>query len=216
MRKTSPRAIELPQIPDEIKPLEELRLTNDSLHNAIHLTGADLRGVRAARWKLSEVRLSRVVFAESDCVAVSLQDVDIQQCDLASACWRAATWDRVRIAESRMVGFRCNEARLVDLTITGTLAKLAQFRFSEFRSVRFEDCDLEGADFYSADLRKAVFKNCNLNGVEFSAAKLQGADIRGSEIEGVSMQAESMQGMIVEPLQAVQLASAWGLVVKYD
>jgi len=216
MRRTTPRAIALPDLPADLQPWIGHGLADGLQLCATCVSDTDFSDALASRIIFSEVQLTRVKLHESEFIAMRLEDVEMNQCDLARACWRAADFNRVRISESRMVGFRCNESRFSDLAVLNSNAQLAQFRYSEFESVRFENCDLAGADFCGADLRNSVFAGCNLEEAQFSSAKLHGADIRGSAIEGISIQPESLRGMIVEPMQAVVLSSAFGLVVKYD
>jgi hypothetical protein len=45
-------------------------------------------------------------------------------------------------------------------------------------------------------------------------AKLAGTDLRGSIIDGLVVGAKELQGVIVDRLQAVQIAGLLGIVVK--
>ncbi|HEX5324640.1 MAG TPA: pentapeptide repeat-containing protein [Capsulimonadaceae bacterium] len=213
--------VDLPEIDSDLDPWPELEGSGPGFRDGeervrLALADGDLSGQRVKKLILDKIKLTRVNLGASEFAALNATDILLDTCDLANAEWRGASFLRLKIANSRMVGFRCNEAELTNLLVTDTSLRLAQFRFTKFERVRFEHCDLTGADFYSADLRKAVFLDCELTEAQFCGANLAGADIRGSRIEGLQILPEDLKGLIVEPTQAMLLATVVGLVIKYD
>lgn len=182
----------------------------------VDVADVDLSGQKARNVAFTEVRLTRVALRETDLPDFALSDVAFENCDMANAGWRRADLERVRIDGSRLVGFQCNEARLENVLIRDSNLQLAQIRFGHVKRVRFERCDLRKADFFSTEMENVVFDDCDLSETDFSLSKLAKVDIRTSRIEGVRLQREVFQSVSVTPIQAVQLASVFGLVVHYD
>ena len=89
-------------------------------------------------------------------------------------------------------------------------------RHARWKRAHFEGCDLSGADWNGADARGLVFQDCDLRGADFNFCQLQGADWRGCQTENISIDAPSLRGLIVEPMQAAQLARVLGLDVRWD
>jgi uncharacterized protein YjbI with pentapeptide repeats len=217
-----PYAVDLPQIADPFEPCPEFpagsigKLRDRHEFRNLSLTGVDFSGSQAENLIFDTVQLSNVNLSATELVDVRITDAIFDTCDFANSQWKELSCLRVKLTGCRITGMRCNESCLSSVLFSHTNLRLAQFRFAEFERVRFEHCDLAGADFYSADLRNAVFVDCELTEAQFCGAKLAGADIRGSRIEGLQIMPENLKGLIVDSLQAVLLSSVVGLVVKYD
>lgn len=146
-----------------------------------------------------------------------LMDVRFRDGDLSNAIWAQASLNRIVIGTCRLTGCRMNESQIRDVRFVDCKADLTQFRFSKFKSVRFENCDLREADFQGADLRDVVFQGCDLSGAHFSGANLNGADMRGSRLESLNLLPADLEGLVIDQVQSVELApflaALLGLVV---
>jgi uncharacterized protein YjbI with pentapeptide repeats len=217
-KENTPLSIQPPRLSpaDLTLWLDEDFLESDRQYSRLIGNQRDLSGVIASCVELSEVRLTKIALQGTNFTPISLTDVALDDSDLANAVWPKSSWQRVVVKQSRLLGIQCNEANISDVLFTDCNLQLSQFRFAEFERVRFERCDLTGGDFHGADLRHAVFDDCELKDVDFHEGNLSGADIRTSRSEGVRIGPDKLRGLVVSPMQAVQLASVFGLVVKFD
>src|SRR5690606_20701218 len=128
-----------------------------------------------------------------------------------------SSMQRARIDSSRMTGLHWIDGSLRDVTVAECRADLAVFRFTDFRQVRFEDCNLTRADFANADLSGAQFVNCDLTGAQFSQATMTGARFRGCTLVGIGG-VTSMEGAIIAGQDLVALsytlAAALGIQIE--
>jgi uncharacterized protein YjbI with pentapeptide repeats len=86
-------------------------------------------------------------------------------------------------------------------------------------SVLFEQALLRRMNFTQSCLPKlrlldVQLEACDLTHADLRGSKLAGADLRGSIINGMQVGAPELKGAIIDPAQAVQVASLLGLNVK--
>jgi uncharacterized protein YjbI with pentapeptide repeats len=93
-------------------------------------------------------------------------------------------------------------------------AEGANFVTAIFKAARFEKCVLRGSTFEGADLTGVVFHDCDLSGADLRNAKLKDTDFRSSVIDGLKTGVKELQGAIIAPLQAIQVVSLLGILVK--
>ena len=137
-------------------------------------------------------------------------DIAMSHCDLSNAIWPGASIYRARFDECGATGLRANQSLWQHTIWMESSLNLAQFRFSRFKSVRFEHCLLRGSDFESADLRGVTFQTCDLSGAHLERAQLKGADIRGCKIDGIKIDAGALRGLIIDPAQAIHFVGLLG------
>lgn len=164
----------------------------------------------------SRLRMEGVQLTATQLTAPKLTDVHLSGCDLANAAWPRAIVHRTEFAGCRLVGFQALESHFQNVVLRDCLAALARWRFASFKQVRFETCDLSGADFQGADLSGVVFARCNLTNVEMSGATLVGTDFRGSDLTDLRVGTAEVPGAIVDHAQAAYMASLLGLVIKSE
>jgi uncharacterized protein YjbI with pentapeptide repeats len=103
------------------------------------------------------------------------------------------------------------------VTIAECRADLAVFPFTDFRRVRFEDCNLTRVDFTNADLSGTQFVDCDLTGAQFSNATMTGTRFRGCTLVGIGG-VTSFDGAIVAGQDLVALsytlAAALGIRIE--
>ena len=207
---SSPR---LPKV--ELQPVDFASL---DLHSEITLERARWTGVArgdAARSRWSEGEFERARLGGVSWATAHFEDLHLRDCDLANANARGIYGARVHFHESRLLGYIATDSTWYDTVFTGCSLVLSQWRFSKFTRVRFENCELSGADFQNSDLRGAVFRDCNLTEAQFSFCQLAGADWRGSEIQDLRVDGPSLAGLIVNPFQAANLSALLGLKVMW-
>jgi uncharacterized protein YjbI with pentapeptide repeats len=182
------------------------RVQSGGMYTGLHLTdwGAEQKAAESVTF--DTVVLSKANLSGTRWTKLHLNDTRLEKSTIANAVWANATLSRVAIDDCRLTGLRMNETHLRDVHFKGCKADMAQFRFSKFKAVWFEDCDLRDADFQGADLRDVVFRNCDLTGTQFPGARLTGADLRGSTIEGLRVQPTDLAGVIIDPMQSIAMS----------
>ncbi|GAA4918988.1 pentapeptide repeat-containing protein [Streptomyces coeruleoprunus] len=171
-------------------------------------TGADLRALdladvqlltgriadlRAAQFRLSEVRVNSVVFDTAD---------------LGNARWSDSKLSRVVFRNCRVMG-----ATLAGLTLEDVLFDNCRLDYCTFEKNRavgpvvFSKCSLTEASFFDCDLSGAVFDDCVLRRTEFGKGRYQGTDLRGNDLSAVFGVA-SLSKVIVDRVQQADMAHA--------
>jgi uncharacterized protein YjbI with pentapeptide repeats len=205
-----------PRTSDRLVDLPEGELAVDARYENFILAEAVLAGQSARDVTFDRVWFERVRLNKTHLPGVHVSDGRFAACDLAEANWDKAFLTRVELTASRLLGFRAIEGRIRDAVFTDCTAPLALFFGTSFRAVRFTSCVLTEASFQEADLAGVIFDRCDLREANFHGATLAGADLRGSRVEGIRAGIKELQGAIVDPVQAAQLAGAFGLVVRWD
>ena len=169
----------------------------------------------ASRSRWSEGEFERARLGGVTWAAAHFEDLHFRDCDFANANARGIYGARAHFHDSRLLGCIATESTWYDTVWSGSSLVLSQWRFSKFTRVRFENCDLTGADFQNSDLRGAIFRDCKLTEAQFSFCQLAGADWRGSEIQDLRVDGPSLPGLIVTPFQAANLSALLGLKVVW-
>ena len=85
----------------------------------------------------------------------------------------------------------------------------ADLRRASFTDVRMREADLTGARCAGAEFRRVDLSGASLHQADFS-----GCDLRGSDLSAVDPSATGLKRAVIDPYQAVVLATAWGLDVR--
>lgn len=168
------------------------------------------------------VEFDRCRFHRADLGGIALERARLVDCllertNLANMRADKSTMQRVRIGSSRMTGLHWVDGVLRDVTVAECRADMAVFPFTNFRQVRFENCNLTRADFQNADLSGAQFVNCDLTGAQFSHATMTGARFHGCTLVGLGG-VTSFGGAIIASQDLVALsytfAAALGIEIE--
>ena len=185
----------------------------DSYQN-IWVSNCKLTGARAVT--INQACFQNVQMPDAQFPRFDLSDIRFDKCDFANAEWEKASLNRVEFIGCRLLGFQMVKSQVNHTLIKDCHGKFAQFEFTKFKAVRFENCLLEDTNFQDADLSNVVFLNCDIRNALLSGAKLTGTDFRGSKIEDLQVNLEQLRGAIFEPLQAAYLLQRYaGVTVKY-
>ncbi|HEV8532923.1 MAG TPA: pentapeptide repeat-containing protein [Methylomirabilota bacterium] len=172
-------------------------------------------GLSATSLSLQSCVLKRVALPNSTFAAITLRDVRLVGCDLANIKTRTLTAVRVEFLDCRMTGFRVEEpAECHDVLIAEGIQTYSQFAYARFTSAEFNSCNFEDANFLGADLQGCIFRGCNLHNADMRGAKLREADLRGSVIEGLRLNPADIHGAVVDPSQAMILATLLGIRIR--
>jgi uncharacterized protein YjbI with pentapeptide repeats len=112
-------------------------------------------------------------------------DTVFDDCDLANVVLDRCGLERVRFRRGRMTGFSASGGSLVDVGIEGALADLSQWRFASLEHVALRDCRMPQSDWSSAVLADVRFEGCDLSGADFSQCQLNGVAFVRCTFDGV-------------------------------
>jgi uncharacterized protein YjbI with pentapeptide repeats len=214
MKHAPVKGIQPPQLPKHLDAGALQALADHAEYTALRLAKCDLTGQTAASVLFEQVEFSRAVFQHTTVTGARLFDVRAVTCDFSGADWRGARFRRVELAGCRLLGVQLIEAHLDDVFFRDCNLESAVFASAVFKAARFEGCVLRGALFDGADLRGVAFAHCDLTNADFTGANLCDADLRGSIIDGLRAGPREVQGAMIDPTQAIQVASLLGLTVK--
>ncbi len=209
------RFIEQPELPEKTSAemLPEGQLYELDSYKNIWVSNCKLSGARAVT--INQAYFQNVIMSEAQFPRLDLSDIRFDSCDFANTEWDKASLNKVEFIDCRLLGFQMVKSQVKDTLIKDCHGKFAQFEFTKFKAVRFENCVLEDTNFQDADLSNVVFLNCDMRNVLLSGAKLTGTDFRGSKIDDLQVSLEQLRGAIFEPLQAVTLLQRYaGVTVK--
>ncbi len=215
-KKAEKKKLQKPNLPiQQLKrglPAESLQ--DREYYAQLALAHADFSGQVVSRISFDRVLFEQVRMGNTQFKGVQLIDTRIAGGDLANAQWTEVNFHRVELISCHLTGFQANEAQLQDVLFKECAGHFAQWAFTTFDAVRFEDCDLSEANFYQANLTGVIFVNCDLSHADFSGAKLAGADLRGCKIEGIRIGPQELRGATIDPAQALALVQGMGIAIK--
>jgi uncharacterized protein YjbI with pentapeptide repeats len=213
--KTNTRpTIQPPQIPRHL-PAGSPTILEDRGEYAMQAwSGCNLSGLNVTLPVFEHISFRRVTLGPSRHTRPRFIDCRLEACDLSAILWEQARFRRVEFVGCRLTGAQLLEAELEDVAFKECSLQSAAFSSARFKAVRFDNCLLNEASFEGADCGGVIFTDCDLAQADLRQAKLGGADLRGSRLGGVQVGALELKGVIVDSVQAVQIAGLIGLVVR--
>ncbi|HEY8471550.1 MAG TPA: pentapeptide repeat-containing protein [Natronosporangium sp.] len=207
-----------PDLPAELEPatVDEHDLADEALFRGVSFE-IDLPDREAELVEFEGCRFHRADLSGTALTKARFTDCVFDHANLANLhADKSAMW-RVRLTSCRLTGLQWGGGTLREVTVAQCRADLAGFRFSGFKHVRFEECNLARADFQDADLTGAEFHDCDLTGAQFSRAKLTGARFRNCELAGLGG-ITSLAGAILagQDLVALSYTLAAGLGIRLE
>ena len=145
---------------------------------------------------------------------VSLTDCVFTGCDISNRVFSGVSLRRVSFERCLLTGLDLSQSGIYDLSVSDSKAMYLNFTRSKVRNMSFTDTDMSGSFFLDTDLKGALFRACRLSECEFSGVSLKGTDLSECDISGIRADMFSVRGMIIDPLQAQDLAGLLGVVLK--
>src|SRR5699024_3963446 len=106
------------------------------------------------------------------------------------------------------------EARMEPVLFNPCPLQLASLGNSRQRFVKYDECILEESVFYEYDLKHIDFTNSQPSGINFTQTKLNTNDLSESHFTHLTVGLADLKGCMVNEIQAVNLSSLLGLVIK--
>jgi len=213
-RRRTPAVLQPPELPTPLSVAALKRLADQ-----LHCTCCSISDHGFDTQVAEDILLDRVLckhssFQHTQLNLAQLMDVRLEVCDMAAATWTKASLHRIELIGCRASGMAMLDSELQDVLIQRCTAELMRIWSSRLQRVRFEQCRLQKSSFEQSNLRGVVFRHCDLSGAQFSGARMQGCDLRGSQLQGITVGIQELQGAIIDPGQALLLASLLGLLVQ--
>ncbi len=203
-----------PQLPRRLPGMTLEKLENGQDFSGVGITGCDLSGQTAGEILFEQAQLKRVLFTRTHLSRIRMLDVRAELCDWSGASWEKGRFRRVELKECRLSGFQLFETELDQVLFTDCIFESAVIVTGSFQGARFEGCNLREARFEESDLTGTVFSHCDLTGSSLAGCKLEGVDLRGSTLSNLRANAKDLRGILIEPSQAVQIVSLFGIKVE--
>lgn len=158
--------------------------------NGARLADANLSGARAQRANLQDVVAPKINFSQADLSGANLQNTNLTGSQAGPGTWfHQARLDAATLKESSWMG-----ASLIEASLTGILARNADFSDADFshtkvtradlRHCTFDRACLRNADFSLSNLMQASFMNADLCAGNFSQSNLYNATFVDTDITG--------------------------------
>ena len=165
----------------------------------------DLTAVVAEDVIVSGGHLTRVRLTGATLARLSMSDVVLEDCELSGATLEGARLERVTIRRSRLSSLVAPDLHADELVVEDAKADGAWLRMAVMKRSRWVDCDLTGADLYSAQLTDTRLERCRLDGAELSKLRCVRVAVHGSTFADVRG-AAGLRGVVIGSDQIVPLA----------
>lgn len=169
-------------------------------------------------WRGVWVRGHRLVAAEP-VEQLELDDVRLEDCDLAGLTVDNGRARRLHLAGGRVRGLTWARGLLDDVFVDGVTGADISLRFSTLRRTVVRDAVLPGLDLTETVFDRVRFERCDLRGARFDHGRVVDLRIEGCNLAGATG-VDALRGASVHPDDAatmtVSLARALGLTVEED
>jgi fluoroquinolone resistance protein len=134
---------------------------------------------------------------------------------LSCSFHRCTFFDAV-FADCKAVGSTFERCDLSTLSVVGGDWSFTDLSGADLTRTRFEGTRMREAGLAGAKAAGTTLLNVDLSAAVTDGADFTGADLRGSDLSGVNPLAVSLRRAVITADQAIALAEALGLDVRYD
>jgi fluoroquinolone resistance protein len=179
------------------------------------LSGRVFDAVALTRCDLTETTsASGLIFTDCTFSTVKFNVSSHQGASFANCTFVDCTFFGATFIECKFVGAKFDRCTFDQLTITDGDWSFAGLRGADLhnatiRGVRMRETDLTGAQCAGATMR-----DLDLSGAQLDKANFDGCDLRGSDVSSLDPWSASIRRAIVDPVQALTIATALGLEVR--
>jgi uncharacterized protein YjbI with pentapeptide repeats len=113
-----------------------------------------------------------------------------------------------------MMGLNLNDATLQNICMSNCNGRFILMNYIQMKNVILSDCIFQDSNIQHSKFDKVEFRKCNFKLSQMSGTSLSGIDLSNSDFEGVGVRPEDIRGAIVSPMQAVDFAKLFGLVIN--
>lgn len=165
-----------------------------TIFNETDLSGANLSGANLSGASLRAARLRGAILGGVQWTDADLRDADLRQADLRGADLTAANLQGARLKGARLEGATLALRDLLTLIGEGVDVRGAKVQWPSERDRNEDGKHLRMLMRAGVDLRHTELRGLCLCGFDFKAANLEGADLRDSDLEGANLTHVTLRG----------------------
>lgn len=175
-----------------------------------------LRNVTFRHLEVRQSRFSSMQFDHCDFEKASFVDCVFDRCDLSNSKFKSAYFERCTWIECKAIGCDFFNANLKHIAVRQSNLKYAFFEQSHLEHHLFEHCDLTEASFAGVQFKQVEMHDSRFIRNNFFKTSLKDIDFSNCEFIAptVSDHQSELKGIIVNPMQALDLVSLWGIIIK--
>ena len=215
--------INQPLIPKELECIDsfDTYLSTLDSDSANEIENKQIKGAFISDYDFYEFTFEQVVFDNCRFVncsfhKASFTDVRFNNCDLSNSNFSNGYFSRCQFVATKAVGANFTEAFLRNTSMNESIFKYASFHSIKGELLLFDACDCNEAFFTSCKLKSIEWNKSSFVRVEFFRTPLKGFDFTSCNIENIVISSErsEIRGMIVNQMQAIDLAKLLGVVIR--
>jgi uncharacterized protein YjbI with pentapeptide repeats len=180
---------------------------------------------------LSRQRHTRVAFVEVDFSEVTNKGAVFSQCTFRHCRFNASTHTEAAFVNCTFTYCAFFNATFIGCKLVGSMFDGCTFDLlrcergdwsfvglpgADLRRARFGDLRMREADLTGTRCEGATIRRVDLSGAWLHQANFSGADLRGSDLSALDPLNAAIKGAVVDPEQALVIATALGLDVQAD
>lgn len=177
----------------------------------VTITGREFTGLEIHNSRFRSCRIQSCDFSWA-----SFSDVILEDCDWSGSGLNGSFWSRCCWIDSKGVGTDLHGSFFQHTGFYGCGFSYANLSGSTLKQVDLEKTDLTGAFFSQCRWKELSFSDCRLSGTSFFQTAMGGLDLTSCHLEELvlSDEGKELKGVIVDYMQAAELARRLGVVIR--
>lgn len=211
-----------PRLLKQLNQVESfLKLAHHSIKEDQRLIGIECHDetIKDTLFKHVDVRQSRftaIQFDHCDFEKASFVDCVFERCDFSNSKFKSAYFERCVYIECKAIGCDFSSTNIKHVAYRESNLKYAFFEQSHIESSLFDHCELTEASFAGVVFKQMEMLESQFIRNNFFKTSLKQIDFSNCVFSAplVSDHQSELKGIIVNPMQALELVSLWGIVIK--
>lgn len=145
---------------------------------------------------------------------VLFMDCIFDHCDFSNLDMQENVFRRVKFMQCRFTGTDMSSSTLQDTLLQDCEASYFNASGTTCKTTEFIRNRFVESYFNMIKHNNLKIQECNLVSSEWLNTKFEGLDLSDSLIDGILVNAENLKGVIVNSMQAIELAKLLGIIVK--
>ncbi|MHB8097415.1 MAG: pentapeptide repeat-containing protein [Erysipelotrichaceae bacterium] len=148
----------------------------------------------------------------------SFVDVEFNHCDLSNSSFKQTYFERCEFVLCKGIGMDWSKSNIKHVKFSQSNLQYTFFEYSKFADILFEYANLSDTSFSECTLKNFDVNDSKFIQTNFFKTGLKGIDFSRCEFSHpvVSSQLTELKGIVLNPVQALNLVSLIGIVVKED
>jgi Uncharacterized low-complexity proteins len=212
--------IKSPQIPKELSLIDFASLTlEDPEEITVSTAKISSEKIESGDLNKIEVRTSLFegcIFRSCSFEGAGFVDIVFESCDFSNSRFTGAYLERCRFINCKCVGINMRDTVIKHTSFENTNLRYSCLDKAKISEVFFGHTDFTEASMSEAVLKKFEAKESRFIKNNFFKTMLAGIDFSENEFASptVSSSSDELKGAVINPIQAVDLISLWGVIVK--